>query len=114
MTEKTWTPTLKDLRLRFKRYPLLHPVAGEADTLRAIVLTKQNAEQVVYYIKAMGGMAAISVRNPGRIRIEQWSHGKTWSKKDFRVGMPGDYIVQFPNGEWARVKEDDFGKLVEL
>lgn len=106
--------TLKDLGIRLKRYKLIHPVVGEADTLRAIKLTKENAEQVVHYIKAMGGVAAISIRKPGTIRIEQWNHGKTWSKKDFRVGVPGNYVVQFPNGEWARVREEDFfGKLVE-
>lgn len=81
--------------------------------VRAIKITEKNLEDVVEYILRNGGaangrLARPDFKRPARIRIKQFTFGRTWSKKDWRVALVGDWIIRYEDGSFARVKAGTF------
>lgn len=81
--------------------------------VRAIKITEKNLEDVVAWITNNGGaangrLARPDFKRPARIRIKQFTFGRTWSKKDWRVALIGDWIIRYEDGSFARVKGGTF------
>lgn len=89
---------------------------SDSGEVRAIKITEKNLEDIVEYILRNGGaangrLARPAFKRPARIRIKQWTHGETWSKKDWRVAVAGDWIVRYQDGTFARIKAVDFPRI---
>lgn len=90
--------------------------------VRAIRITESNFLELTNYIARNGGEAiASSYIAPNgdelnhKIRIRQEVPTKTRkSKRDWRVARPGDFIVKYEDGSFARVKDDIFEASFEL
>lgn len=100
------------MAIRTKKY---RSVGGLLE-VRAIKITEKNIEDLNEYILRNGGVATVrlarpAIKRPARIRIKQHTAGKTWSKRDWRVALIGDYIVRHEDGEFARVKAGAFNAL---
>ena len=83
--------------------------------VRAIEITEKNLEDVVEYILRNGGaangrLARPDFKRPARIRIKQFTFGRTWSKMDWRVALVGDWVIRYEDGSFARVKAGTFAK----
>lgn len=81
------------------------------DKLRGVQITIQNGQQIVNYINANGGRATVSARKHGDIRVYQHTSGRGWTKKDWRVASPGDYVVHDTNGTFYRVLKSAVGVI---
>lgn len=97
------------MAIRMKKYK------SHLAEVRAIKITEKNLEDVVEYILRNGGaangrLARPDFKRPARIRIKQFTFGRTWSKMDWRVALVGDWVIRYEDGSFARVKAGTFAK----
>lgn len=81
--------------------------------VRAVRVTERNFRELVAWLAKRGVHAVAQFRtnletgdeSNHKIRIKQKTGEK---RRDYRVAVPGDFIVELSENEFARVKEDDF------
>lgn len=101
------------MAIRTKEYRF---TAGGNRRVRAIRVTEKNLAELVAYVNRNGGEAlGLADTHPEtgdvtnhKIRIKQMNHTASGSKRDWRVARVGDFIVKHENGEFERVKDDEF------
>lgn len=94
---------------------------GKTVTVKAIRVTERNYLSIVEWIGKKGGIAFAKeqitpegdVQN-ARVSVYQINHGKGHPRRGWRVALIGDFVVQYEDGSFARVKDDVFEATYQL
>lgn len=104
---------------------LIDPATNERLEVRAVKLTEKNMVDVRNWLTRNGAPAEYSefITENGdilnhklkvyQLNASELKSGKLVVKRGWRVARPGDYVVRYPDGTYARVKSETFTEAYE-